>query len=155
VCSTAHDVDFGTLFSLLPADGLHVTACSADALVGHAVMTTRWCQPEGASLLRTAYVDAVAVAPAWQGHGIGTAVMRRVADACDAEGFALACLQSDLRGFYESLGWATWHGPLRVRNDTGIVSTPDDDGIYILRLAGTPTLDLDGTLTITYDGRSW
>src|SRR5215207_3666790 len=58
LCTEAHQVDFGPLFSFLPTDGLHVLAYGEEQLVGHAVVTTRWLQPDNLPLLKTAYVDA-------------------------------------------------------------------------------------------------
>src|SRR3954466_2186127 len=81
VCVDAHrDPAFEHLFAYLPADGLHVLAY-AGGLIAHAVVTTRWLQPAGLPVLRTAYVDAVAVSPEHQGHGAGSSVMRRLAAA--------------------------------------------------------------------------
>ena len=72
--------------------------------------------------------------------------MRRLANEIDD--YELACLQTDLRGFYEPLGWELWRGPLAGRGDDGLVPTPDQEGVMILRVARTPPLDLDALLTI-------
>ena len=65
VCRTAHqENDFVHLFSYIPSGGIHVLAYDEQQLLSHAVATTRWLQPEGLSMLRTAYVDAVATLPA-------------------------------------------------------------------------------------------
>ena len=72
VCRIAHQNDgFMHLFSYIPSGGIHVLAYREHELVSHAVATTRWLQQEGLPLLRTAYVDAVATLPAYQGQGIG------------------------------------------------------------------------------------
>jgi aminoglycoside 2'-N-acetyltransferase I len=155
MCTTAHGVDFGSLFSFLPLDGLHVIGWMNAEVAGHAVITTRWLQPEGLPILRTAYVDAVATSPAYQSRGIGSAVMRHLAEAVAAEDYEIAGLQSDLRGFYERLGWERWRGPLAGRTETGLAPTPDQDGVFILRLPRTPPLNLHGLLTIEEDGRIW
>src|SRR5215467_12816008 len=69
VCRTAHqEDDFIHLFSYIPSGGIHVLAYREQELVSHAVATTRWLQVEGLPLLRTAYVDAVATLPAYQGQ---------------------------------------------------------------------------------------
>jgi aminoglycoside 2'-N-acetyltransferase I len=159
MCTAAHGNDFGSLFSFLPPEGLHVIGwmnAEADAEVaGHAVITTRWLQPQGLPLLRTAYVDAVATLPACQPQGIGSAVMRRLAEEAASEGYEIAGLESGLRGFYERLGWEQWRGPLAGRTETGLAPTPEQDGIFILRLPKTPPLDLHGLLTIEAGGRIW
>ena len=68
ICLAAHDEpDFENLFSYLPPDGLHILGCLGERPVSHAVVTTRWLQPEGHPILRSAYVDAVATLPEEQG----------------------------------------------------------------------------------------
>lgn len=147
LCIAAHDEqDFENLFSYLPADGLHVVAFEDEQLVGHAVVTTRWLQPGKRRLLRTAYVDAVAVSPEHQGRGIGSAVVAYLATAVD--GYEIACLETERQAFYERLGWEEWRGPLAGRSQEGLIPTPDQQGIMILRLPATPSLDLNEQLTI-------
>jgi hypothetical protein len=53
------------------------------------------------------------------------------------------------------LGWQRWRGQLAGLTDAGLVPTPDQDGIFVLRLAHTPTIDIDAPLTIQADGRLW
>ena len=153
LCTEAHQTDFGPLFTYLPPDGLHVLAYWEGQLVGHAVVTTRWLQPDTLPLLKTAYVDAVATDPAYQGQGIGSSVMRHLASVIQA--YDLACLETERVSFYAQLGWEEWRGPLSGRKGTELLPTPDQKGIMILHLARTPPLDLDGSLTVEYDGRIW
>jgi aminoglycoside 2'-N-acetyltransferase I len=154
VCIAAHQKDdFNHLFAYIPAGGIHVLAYRAHELLSHAVVTPRWLQPEGLPLLRTAYVDAVATLPAYQGQGVGSMVMRQLASLLSD--FEIACLETDRVSFYARLGWEEWRGPLAGRRATELLPTPDQKGIMILRLAGTPALDVDGSLTIEYDGRIW
>ena len=153
LCTAAHQVDFGPLFSFLPPDGLHVLAYDEGQLVSHAVVTTRWLQPDNLPLLKTAYVDAVATDPAYQGQGIGSSVMRHLASAI--QDYELACLETERVSFYAQLGWDVWRGPLAGRKGAELLPTPDQKGIMILRLTHTPPLDLDGSLTVEYDGRIW
>jgi GNAT superfamily N-acetyltransferase len=155
LCTWAHGVDFGELFALLPPDGLHVIAHLDAKTVGHAVITTRWLQPDGLPFLRCAYVDAVATAPNQQLRGIGHAVMRRLAEAAEADQYEIGGLESELRGFYEPLGWERWRGDRAAQTDVGPVATPDELGVFVLRMARTPPLDLDGSLTVKADGRFW
>jgi aminoglycoside 2'-N-acetyltransferase I len=154
VCVEAHrEPDFVNLFAYLPADGLHVLAY-ADRLVGHAVVTTRWLQPLGLPVLRTAYVDAVAVPPARQGQRVGSAVMRHLAAAVGD--YDVAGLETERVTFYERLGWEQWRGPLAGRSDHGVIPTPDQRGVMVLRLPRTPPLDLDAPLTIeAHTTRIW
>ena len=156
LCVIAHqEDDFKNLFSYVPAGGLHFLAFQDDQLVSHAMVTTRWLQPEGQPLLKTAYIDAVATLPAQQGLGHGSAVMRQVANTIDDE-YLLACLETDRVRFYERLGWQIWRGPMAGRSEQGLIPTPEQEGILILRLSQTPTLNLDSLLTIEcQDERIW
>jgi aminoglycoside 2'-N-acetyltransferase I len=146
LCIAAHEIeDFRNLYSNI-GNGQHFLGYLGGELVSHAVVTTRWAQPEGQRVLRTAYVDAVSTAPDRQGLGYGTLVMRQLAAGIDD--YELGCLQTDLRGFYEPLGWELWRGALAGRSEQGLVPTPDQRGVMVLRLARTPPLDPDTQLTI-------
>jgi aminoglycoside 2'-N-acetyltransferase I len=117
------------------------------------VVTTRWLQPAGLPLLKTAFVDAVATAPAHQGQGYGSVVMQHLAQNIDD--YEIACLQSDIPAFYSRLGWELWRGPLAGRGEEGLIPTPTQKGVMILRLRRTPPLDLESLLTIEVGGRIW
>ena len=154
VCRTAHQEDeFTHLFSYIPSGGIHVLAYREHELVSHAVATTRWLQPKGLPLLRTAYIDAVATLPAYQGQGIGSTLMRHLATVL--ADFEMACLQTERVSFYARVGWEVWRGPLAGRRATELLPTPDQKGVMILRLARTPPLDVESFLVIEYDGRIW
>jgi len=156
VCVEAHqEEDFKNLFSYISSGGWHFLAYHDDRLVSHAVVTTRWLQPEGQPLLKTAYVDAVATLPAYQGLGYGSAVMRQLASEIDNE-YVIAGLETERETFYERLGWEVWRGPLAGRSEAGLIPTPEQTGIMILRLSQTPVLDLDKGLSIECQpGRMW
>jgi len=156
LCIAAHqEEDFQNLFSYVPSGGLHFLAYRDEVLVGHALVTTRWLQPEGHPILKTAYVDAVATLPAYQGNGYGSALLRRLAGEIAGE-YAIACLETERTAFYSRLGWEVWRGPLAGRNAHGLVPTPDQTGVMVLRLEEIPTLDLDRGLTIEcQSGRIW
>ena len=148
VCVAAHDnLGFEQLFSLLPSDGLHVLGYSHARLASHAVATTRWLQPEGLALLKTGYVDAVSTFPGLQGRGLGSAVMRHLAELM-AEEFDIACLETERTSFYERIGWEEWRGPLAGRGEDRLIPTPTQTGVMILRLPRTPSIHLNGLLTI-------
>lgn len=147
VCIAAHEnEDFRNLFSYIPSGGRHFLAYRAGELVSHAVVTTRWAQPEGHGELKTAYVDAVSTLPTYQGRGYGSEVMRRL--AAEIGDYEIACLQTDRPGFYGRLGWEVWRGPLAGRGEDGLIPTPEQRGVMVLRLPHTPLLDLETQLTI-------
>ena len=154
LCTAAHQADFSHLFYYLPADGLHFIAYFDEQIVSHAVVTTRWVQPERRPTLRAAYVDTVATLPAYQRRGYGRAVMREL--AANISTYDIACLKTVRTAFFEQLGWERWRGPRAGRSGPEMIPTPDQQNIMILRLVRTPPLDLDRSLTIeTQAGRIW
>jgi aminoglycoside 2'-N-acetyltransferase I len=155
VCIAAHEEDdFHHLFSYIPAGGRHFLAYREGELVSHAVVTTRWLQPEGQPILKTAYVDAVATLPAYQGCGYGSAVMQLLAQ--NIADYEIACLETDQPTFYTRLGWELWLGALAGRSEHGLIPTPEQRGVMILRLNRTPLLDINAVLTIECQGgRIW
>ncbi len=147
VCIAAHDNEnFKNLFTFIPSGGRHFLAYLGAELVSHAVVTTRWAQPEGHVVLQTAYVDAVSTLPVYQGQGLGSATMRQL--AAGITDYEIACLETERQGFYERLGWEEWRGPLAGRNGEELVPTPQQRGVMVLRLPRTPSLDLDKGMTI-------
>lgn len=149
VCNAANDTtEFERLFAhYIPSGGRHVVGRLDGRIVSHAVATTRFAQPEGLPVLHTAFLDAVATHPAAQHRGVATAVVRRLGESLPD--YEIGCLQTDLPGFYERLGWELWCGPLAGRRGDGtLVPTPGQLGVMVLRLASTPPIDPDGLLTI-------
>jgi aminoglycoside 2'-N-acetyltransferase I len=149
VCERATGDDFSILFELVERspESWHVLAQADDELVGHALWYPRWLQPEGFRLLRSAYVEAVAVDPAWQGQGVGSALLQRLAE--ETANYELGALSTERHSFYGRLGWEIWEGPLAVRTPDGLEATTFDDAddrVMILRTALTPPLDLTTTL---------
>jgi hypothetical protein len=70
--------------------------------------------------------------------------------------YMIACLQTDRVSFYAHVGWELWRGDLAGRGEHGLIPTPEQQGVMILRLPQTPLLDLDGLLTIEDQGvRIW
>ncbi len=119
------------------------------------MVTTRWLQPEGYPVLKTAYIDAVATLPMHQGQGHGSALMRALAGRVDSD-YVIGCLETERIEFYQRLGWELWRGPLAGRSEQGLIPTPEQKGIMVLRLSQTPALDLDSRLTIECQGnRIW
>jgi aminoglycoside 2'-N-acetyltransferase I len=152
LCTEAYDEDFSDWFGQF-SESTHVLAYVDGQLVSHAAWVTRWLQPAGGPLLRTAYVEAVATAPAFQGRGLATAVLRELRTHLDA--YDLGGLSPSEPAFYERLGWKPWRGPLAIRTETGLLPTPDEE-VMILRLPQTPELNLDGLLTAEWRvGELW
>ena len=148
LCVAAHEQEeFRNLFTYIPSGGRHFLAYHAGELVSHTVVTTRWAQPEGERILETAFVDAVSTRPDCERRGFGSATMREL--AANVGDYEIGCLQTDeMTEFYGRLGWEAWNGPLAGRGDDGLIPTPEQHGVMVLRLPATPSLDLDRLLTI-------
>ena len=148
VCIAAHEIeDFRNLFRVyIKSGGRHFLGYRGSELVSHAVVTTRWAQPEDQRVLKTAYVDAVSTLPRYQGRGHASAVMARL--AAEIDDYEIGCLQTDRPGFYDRLGWVVWRGTLAGRGEHGLIPTPEQRGVMVLPLPLTPPLDIDTQLTI-------
>lgn len=144
LCEEAVGDDFGRLFRRRPG-AVHVVARVAGLLVGHACWVPRRLEPDGSGPLRAAWVEAVATRPSHQGQGVGRALMRRVAD--EIQDYDLGALTAAVVPFYERLGWEAWRGVATLRTDGGPPRSPGEP-VMILRVRGTPPLDLDARLAI-------
>ena len=152
LCSRAFETDFAPLFNTFH-EPTHVLGKLDGVLVSHALWVTRWLQAGRGPLLRTAFVEAVATDPAYQGQGYATQVMQTL-QAAIAD-YDLAGLSTGSPDFYVRLGWQSWRGPLFVRTEVGLLATPTDS-VMILSLPHTPPLDLDGPLSAEWRvGELW
>ncbi len=154
LCTEAYEEDFSDFFQMLPAT-THLLGQVNGRLVSHLAWVTRWLQPAGSPLLETAYIEAVATAPALQGNGYASQLLREAVERI--QDYDLGALSPSEAPFYERLGWELWRGPLGVRTATGIERTPKDEEVMIMRLRKTPAeLDLNVFLTAEWrEGELW
>ena len=140
LCEAAYAESFAHLFNDLP-NSVHILARDyGSLLVSHAAWVTRWLQPEGHSVLRTAYVEAVATLPEHQHRGLATAVLRHFDEIVRSDAtWQLAALSPSDSAFYVRLGWELWEGPLAIRHEDHIEPTPPGEEVMILRLPRTPS----------------
>jgi aminoglycoside 2'-N-acetyltransferase I len=121
--------------------GVHVVLDVDGVIASHASVVERWLHL-GSAPVRTGYVEAVATAVSWQGQGLGTDVMRQVADVVRGR-FELGALATGAFHFYERLGWLRWQGQTWVRTADGSERTADADGaILVLPTPALPTVDV-------------
>jgi aminoglycoside 2'-N-acetyltransferase I len=146
-CTQAYDEDMAPIFATY-ADPTYVLGTIGDTLVSHALWVPRGLQVGDGPLLRTAYVEAVATAPAWRGRGFAAAIMRRV--AAEIRQYDLGALSPFSEAYYARLGWERWRGPLFVRTAGGREASPDDEEVMILRLPRTPALDVHAPLSVEW-----
>lgn len=159
LCSDAFEMDYQSLYHTFEG-AVHVLGMLGGELVSHALWVSRWLEvgesdlyTDGLGLLRTAYVEAVATHADYRRRGYATAVMRRLAR--EVANYDLSALSTGTPELYEPLGWETWRGPLYVRQDGEARPTPDE-GVMILRLPGTPPLDLEAPLSCDWrEGEVW
>jgi GNAT superfamily N-acetyltransferase len=153
LCTAAYAEEFAPYFAAI-GPGVHLLGRVNDTLVAHAMWVTRWLQPAGRDVLRTAYVEAVATHPAHERRGYASALLRRIAREASLDGFDLAALSPSDERFYARLGWQVWRGSLAIREKQGVAPTPSpDEGVMILRLARTPA-DLDVTAPLSAEWRA-
>ncbi|GAA2378969.1 MULTISPECIES: GNAT family N-acetyltransferase [Gordonia] len=150
----AFDGDFGADDFDHALGGVHVIAFGTeDAVVGHASVVQRQLIVQGENVpggrvLRTGYVEAVAVDAAYRRRGIGDALMHQV-DGIVARAYDFGALgaSDDGRRLYLRHCWERWSGPLGVLTQSGVQSTPDDEGaVLVLRTPETAEIDTDGRL---------
>jgi len=152
LCNRAYDADLESLFRTFTG-ATHVIGWWGSSMVSHAMWVTRWLQAGTQAPLRTAYVEMVATEPQFQGRGFATAVMRHLASAI--HDFELGGLSPAQPMLYAKLGWVFWQGPLFIRTQDDLISTPDASAM-VLRLANTPPLELTWTLSAEWrKGELW
>ena len=153
MCTCAYEEDFAAFMKAF-SRSVHVLAWLGSDPVSHALWVTRWLQPGDSRPLRTAYVEAVATEPTFQGRGFATAVMRQLADSIID--YQLGGLSPCNPSFYRRFGWELWQGALFIRKDDGLLPTPEDEQIVILRLPATPELDMTACLSAEWrEGELW
>jgi len=152
LCNRAYNANLEPLFQTFK-DATHVLGWWGSAIVSHAMWVTRWLQPGNQPPLRAAYVEMVATAPEFQRRGFATAVMRRLASTI--HDFEIGGLSPADPLLYAKLGWVFWQGPLFIRTQEGLISTPDGS-VMILQLSKTPPLDLTLGLSAEWrEGELW
>jgi aminoglycoside 2'-N-acetyltransferase I len=126
--------------------GVHALVHDGERLVGHGAVVERRLL-HGQHVLRTGYVEAVAVAPDQRRRGVASAVMDALERVIRAD-HDLGALSASEDGahLYAARGWLLWRGPTSVLAPEGVRRTPGDDGsVHVL--PGRAPLDPDGELT--------
>lgn len=153
LCRAAYEEDLTRYLSDI-GPGLHALGRVDGALVAHAMIVRRQLETAG-HVLQTAYVELVATHPRAQRRGYGGAVIQALAGQMDA--YDIGALSPSDDRFYARLGWELWRGPLAVRTAGGLVTSPPDEQVMVLRLRRTPvTLDLHAPLSVEWrPGEVW
>jgi aminoglycoside 2'-N-acetyltransferase I len=152
LCSRTYQEDFSSIVQLPYDHPVHILAYATGTLVSHALWFTRILSYNGLPL-RSAYVEAVATQPAFQGRGYASTVLRNLAGAITS--YDIGALSPSDPAFYTRLGWENWRGGLFVATESDSVATPEYR-VMILRLPQTPPLDLTGSLCAPWrEGDIW
>jgi aminoglycoside 2'-N-acetyltransferase I len=151
LCDAAYHEDMAGYFEAI-GPGEHLLGWHDGGLASHLMWLTRWLQAEG-PLLRTAYVELVATAPAMERRGYATALLQYFPS--QVTDFDIAALSPATDTLYAKVGWRFWRGPLAVRTPQGLVPTPEEE-VMVLTLPRTPVLDLELPLSIEWrPGEVW
>lgn len=126
--------------------GMHALVWDGGELVGHAALVQRRLL-HGGRVLRTGYVEGVAVRADVRRRGHGRALMAAL-EQLGRGAYELAALGATEQGaaLYTARGWRRWQGPTSVLTPAGVVRTPDDDDGVWVQPYGVE-LDLQGELT--------
>lgn len=152
VCKAAfNDEEFDELFTIAATsvDPTHVMGRLGGVLVSHGMWSTRRLWLADGTYLKTAFLDAVATDPKFQGRGFGSAVIRRLCE--EIREFDVSCLTTSRVSFYTNLGWERWAGPLATDRNPS-VELGSGEFALVWRTPNTPVLDTSSLLTI--EGRS-
>jgi GNAT superfamily N-acetyltransferase len=145
LCSDAYDEDFTAYLQLL-SPAVHVFAWLGAKLVSHAAWVERALHVDNATILRSAYIEAVATHPRYQRRGFASAVLASIPPLLDE--FDLAALAPSHASFYRRLGWEMWEGPLSYLEASGIETPTPEEQVMIYRLPRTPaSLNVRAKLT--------
>jgi aminoglycoside 2'-N-acetyltransferase I len=154
LCDRAYGEDLRPAFDAF-VEPVHVLAIVEGTIVSHALWVTRWLVPRGSTPLRTAYVEAVATDPVHVRRGFASAVMRTLVSRVATFQLAALCPSDRGQALYSRLRWERWIGPLSVRQNAGVIETPEES-VMIYRLPWSPALDLTEPLSAEWrPGELW
>ncbi len=153
LCNLAYDEDMQSVINQFE-NPVHVLGELDDRLVCHALWITRYLQPAGMPILRTAYVEAVATHPDYRRRGFAGAIMRKILE--QIQDYDIAGLAPFSVAYYARLGWEVWRGSLFERKDGELSQSPASERVMIYRLPQTPALILDSPISIEWrTGEVW
>jgi aminoglycoside 2'-N-acetyltransferase I len=153
LCTQAYNRDYSPFLESFQ-NATHILGRYHHQLVTHALWITRWLQVDGSPPLRTACIEAVATNLNHRNQGFASEMMKRVAG--EIRDFDIGALSTGSPDFYARFGWQLWGGPLFIRNDNGLMPTPNEHGVMVLMLPLTSPIDLDASLSAEWrEGELW
>ena len=166
LCTRAYGEDVWCDYDYLNS-AYHVIGRDDGVIVSHALWVDRALVAGQGAPLKTAYIEYVATEPTLQGQGLASQILKFLIDYVQNDElqfidpqvtisrYQLAALYPENSAFYARLGWELWQGDLFIRQDQQLIATPDDE-VMIHRLATTPALSLDQSLSAEWRiGELW
>jgi aminoglycoside 2'-N-acetyltransferase I len=147
LCSNAFNEDFRPYMKEFTG-GTHLLGYYEGTLVSHLLWLSRWVRIENIPLLKTAFLDAVAVDEKYRKRGFASSTMTRFAD--EITDYDIAALTTESPDFYKRLGWQAWQGSVSFRRVDDRVINLTDSKLMVLSLPRTPVLDLNEPLTVEW-----
>lgn len=126
----------------------HILGYYEDTLVSHVLWLNRWVRIENKPLLKTAFLDAVAVDEKYRKRRFGSSTMTRFAG--EITDYDIAVLTTDSPGFYERIGWKAWMGSVDFQRTDGRITSLNNSTLMVLILTRTPALDPNTPLTVEW-----
>ncbi|MFF7332620.1 GNAT family N-acetyltransferase [Streptomyces sp. NPDC008150] len=131
--------------------GTHVLLSDERGLAAHGCVVPREVEHRG-RVLRTGYVEAVAVRPGSRRGGLGALVMAELEAVLD-DRYELGALSASDEGahLYRSRGWQLWAGQVHAHGPEGPVRLSDEEDSTFVR--PTPGAPLDPAHPLVFDWR--
>ena len=147
LCSNAFNEDFRPYMKDF-AGGIHILGCYENRLVSQVLWLNRWVRIENTPLLRTAFLDALAVDEKFRKRGIASSMMTRLVE--EITDYDIAVLTTDSIDFYKRIGWQAWQGPVSFQRVDGRITPLNNQTFMVLSLPKTPALDVNLPLTVEW-----
>jgi aminoglycoside 2'-N-acetyltransferase I len=150
---------FGALFTEQDwqnaCGGRHALAWLGDELIGHGSVVPRQFR-YGDRILRTGYVEAVAVRLRWRRQGHGAALMERIESMLRASyEFGALGSAAGAEPFYALRGWMAWEGQVSALTTSGVKNVELERELYVY-LPHTESFDPAEELTCDWrEGDLW
>jgi len=153
LCSNAFNEDFRPYMKDF-VGGTHILGYCEDVLVSHVLWLNRWVRIENQLLLKTSFVDAMAVDEKYRKRGFASSMMTRLVG--EITKYDIVVLTTNSPDYYKRLGWKEWKRPVNFRRVDGRITSLKDSTLMVLSLPKTPPLDVHLPLTVVWrEGEGW
>ncbi len=147
LCSHAFNENFRPYMKSF-INATHILGYYNGALVSHVLWLNRWTRAGDSPIMKTAFVDAVAVDGKYRKRGFASSMIARLTSEITA--YNVSALTTGSPEFYERLGWQAWQGPVYFQREDGEITELNDSKLMVLFLPRTLALELNEPLTIEW-----